>query len=307
MSVSLSGARVAVTGATGFIGRHLVEVLVARGAEVVAVVRRPEAARSAFGDRVHVAEADLADEPALRAAFEGADAVIANAALVSVAARDRRALVEANVAGVQRTYRAIADAKVTRAVHVSTAVAYRPKAGHRYHEDDPLYPADAPSHPFNHYGVTKAAGERKAVEVSEANGIALSICRPHTVFGHHDRGTFTRWFLRVLSPPVTVFPSYLFLPAIYAGDLAEAMCRMLERDGAAGRAYNVCSAPDALSYWDLMRAYREAGGRTPKVVLPFPVPIARRYSVERMASELGFSPRPPVEAFRAMLADMAVA
>ena len=307
VSLDLRGARVAVTGATGFIGRHLVAVLLDRGADVTAVVRRPDAAREAFGPRVRVVEADLADEAALRAAFTGVDAVMANAALVSVATRDRRALVQTNVKGVERTYRAMADAQVTRAVHTSTAVAYQPKAGHRYHEDDPLYPADAHSHPLNHYGVTKAAGERKAVEVCAANGIDLSICRPHTVFGHHDRGTFTRWFLRILSPPVTVFPSHLFLPAIYAGDLAEAMCRMLERDVARGRAYNVCSDPDAVSYWDLMRAYRKAGGRTPKVVLPVPVPIARRYSTERMQSELGLSPRPPVEAFRAMLADMAAA
>ena len=301
MTVDLSSAEVAVTGATGFIGRYLVEALLGRGARVRAVVRRPDAARTLFGERVDIRTADLADQDALGRAFDGADAIVANAALISVATRDRQALVRANVEGVERTYRAAAAAGVRRAVHTSTAVAYVPKRGHRYHEDDPLYPPGTRSHPLNHYGVTKAAGERRARELCDEHGIAVSFSRPHTVFGNQDRGTFTRWFLRFMASPVTVFPTHLYLPAIYAGDLAEAMCRMLERDAARGRAYNVCSAPDEVSYWRLMRAYRDAGGPTPKVVVPVPVPLRRRYSTERMRADLDFAPASPVEAFRTML------
>ena len=300
--MNLAGARVAVTGATGFIGHYLVEALLARGARVRAVVRRPTVAQSLFGARVEVAEADLGDEAALTRAFDSMDALVANAALVSVATRDPTALVEANVRGVARTYRAAAKAGIRRAVHTSSAVAYVPKPGHFYHEDDPLYPRGTLSHPLNHYGVSKAAGEHEARRVCRQEGIDLSISRPHTVFGNRDRGTFTRWFLRFMRSPVSVFPCFLFLPSIYAGDLAEAMCRMLERDAALNRAYHVCSEPDELSYWRLMQAYSAAGGRIPKVVLPVPVPISRRFSTERMRADLDFVPMAPVDAFRSMLA-----
>ncbi|MEO1339287.1 MAG: hypothetical protein AAFV29_26845, partial [Myxococcota bacterium] len=74
-----------------------------------------------------------------------------------------------------------------------------------------------------------------------------------------------------------------------------------ERPAASGRAYHVCSDPDELSYWRLMRAYRQAGGRTPTVVLPIPVPIRRRYSTDRMRADLDFMPSSPVESFRRML------
>ena len=298
---ALSNSTVAVTGATGFIGRYLVQTLLDRGAKVRAVVRRPDAARSLFGPDVEVREAPLSDRRALTSAFEGADAVVANAALIAVATRNPSALVDANVTGVEHTYEAMAEAGVRRAVHTSSAVVYRPKRGHHYSEDDPLYPQGARGHTFNHYGVSKAAGEHRAWDLCAKHGIDLSVCRPHTVFGNHDRGTFTRWFLRFLSFPVTVFPSHLYLPAVYAGDLAEAMVRMLERDAARGRAYHVCSDPDAVSYWSLMQAYRAAGGRTPKLVLPIPVPVRRRYSTERMRADLNFVPRSPVEAFRDML------
>lgn len=303
--MNLNGARIAVTGATGFIGHYLVEALLARGAQVRAVVRRPEAARKLFGTRVEVAQADLGDESALTEAFTSVDALVSNAALVAVATRDSAALVQANVRGATHTYRAAANAGIRRAVHTSTAVAYVPKPGHFYHEDDPVYPRGTLSHPFNHYGVSKAAGEHEARRVCREEGIDLTISRPHTVFGNRDRGTFTRWFLRFMASPISVFPCCLFLPSIYAGDLAEAMCRMLERSGARNRAYHVCSEPDELSYWRLMQAYRDAGGRTPKVVLPVPVPISRRFSTDRAKADLGFAPMAPVDAFRTMLASAA--
>ena len=121
---------------------------------------------------------------------------MANAALVSVATLDADALIEANVLGVERTYRAMASAGVGRAVHTSSATAYAPKRGHFYAEDDPLHPPGARSHWLNHYGVSKAAGEHRLREICAEAGIAWSVCRPHTVYGNHDRGTFTRWFLR---------------------------------------------------------------------------------------------------------------
>ena len=84
------------------------------------------------------------------------------------------------------------------------------------------------------------------------------------------------------------------------------MCRMLERDDAKDRAYNVCTDPDDMSYWRLMTAYREAGGRTPRVIVPVPVPLRRRYATERLRSDLDFVPRSPVDAFREMLQDAAL-
>ncbi len=76
---------VAVTGATGFIGRYLVQALVERGTRVVGVVRSPDKV-PALRDhpRVEMRKADLADRAALTAAFDGVDAVISNAGLISI-------------------------------------------------------------------------------------------------------------------------------------------------------------------------------------------------------------------------------
>ena len=59
---------------------------------------------------------------------------------------------------------------------------------------------------------------------------------------------------------MTVFPTHLYIPNVYAGDLAEAMVTMLERPVAYGKAYNVAGDPE-VSFWDMLRAYRQAGGQ----------------------------------------------
>jgi nucleoside-diphosphate-sugar epimerase len=299
--MDLEGATVAVTGATGFIGRYLVDGLVRRGADVVAVVRRPERAQD-LG--VTVRRADLAEPQALRQAFEGAQAVVSNAALVSLGAHGREQLVATNVTGTENVLRAAADAGASHVVQISSATVYRPKRDHFYAEDDPLldesdFGPRLLSGPTGHYAVSKACAERAAWRLSDELGLTLSTLRPHTVFGAHDRQTFTRWLRRFMRLPVSVFPTHLYLPPIYAGDLATAVACILERADR-GQAYNAAHPPDVHSYWDLMEAYRAAGGRSPRLVLPIPVPIRRRYTTDRLRA-LGWQPRPLVQSFRDMI------
>lgn len=298
--MDLAGQKIAVTGASGFIGRYLVRALHTRGAEVQAVVRAPDRLAGLPKDRVHPRVADLTDRDALTAAFDGARAVINNAALVSVVKGQKNAYIHANVLGVENVLHAARDAGVTRVVHMSSAVAYRKKPGHTYEESDPLWSGDEPSHRFSHYAVSKGAGERTAWALAERFGLELSTARPHTVFGAHDRGTFSIWLERFMRSPITVWPVYLRFPSIYAGDLAEAVLRMLERKSAVHRAYNLASPPEAASYWDLMQAYRQTGGGRARLVIPFPVPILRRYPTDRAERDLDFTPRPLLDAFTHM-------
>ena len=101
--------------------------------------------------------------------------------------------------------------------------------------------------------------------------------------------------------PVTVDPVGFRIPNIYAGDLAESMVRMLERPVSENRAYNLAGSSD-ISYWQLMRAFRSAGGKTPGVVLPLPVPFVARYNVGLAEDHLDFENRSPLLAFQDALA-----
>jgi len=300
--VELDGARVGVTGATGFVGRNLVRVLRNEGARVVAIVRSPDRALAVLGDEVDVRRADLADPQALRAAMAGTDAIVANAALVSVGQHDLDTLVRNNVAGTENTLHAAADAGVRRAVLVSSATIYRPRGGDRsIVEDDPIYDETDRPGPLGRYAFSKALAERAAWRLADERGLALTTVRPHQIHGAGDAVGFVHWTRRLMKSPVTVFPAYLRLPSVYVGDLALAVARMLDRRVAVGKAYNVAGDGE-VTWWRLLDAYAAAGGRRAPVVIPVPAPVTRRISSRRAAEELGFRNRPLVDGFREMLA-----
>lgn len=132
--------RVYVTGASGFVGRHVVDALRGRGAEV-------------RDERV-----DLLDAPALERVMDGCEAVVHVAALYSYEAPEE-ALRRANVDGTRNVLEAAARAGVRRLVHTSTAGTCGPVEGRRATEADAM-PAWEQSVPYKR---TKLAAERLAL------------------------------------------------------------------------------------------------------------------------------------------------
>ena len=132
--------RVYVTGASGFVGRHVVDALRGRGAEV-------------RDERV-----DLLDAPALERVMDGCEAVVHVAALYSYEAPEE-ALRRVNVDGTRSVLEAAARAGVRRLVHTSTAGTCGPVRGRRATEADAM-PAWEQSVPYKR---TKLAAERLAL------------------------------------------------------------------------------------------------------------------------------------------------
>jgi nucleoside-diphosphate-sugar epimerase len=177
--------RLAVTGTTGFLGRHLAAAALARGHEVRALVRpgraAPEGAEGVAGD--------LADVGALARLVAGAD-VLFHLAALGVQSRDRDwgRLVEVNVARPLALVDAAARAEVGLMVAAGTVLEYR---GHGRLPDAPApLPAicgeDAPADPLDPYGATKAAGgallRARAVEA----GLPCWYLRLATMYGPGD-------------------------------------------------------------------------------------------------------------------------
>ena len=295
---ALAGRRIAVTGATGFIGRALLRAVSERGARPVAVVRSPEKLGAVD---LEARRADLADVDALTAAFDGCDAIVANAGLVSIGRQSREALTRANVEGTRNVLEAARRAGVRRIVMTSSATVYARRAGRVYEEDDALWAEDARVARPRFLAGGKAAPARGGGGGGERHGLELSVARPSGVYGEHDHSGLTPWLDRLARVPlVTVFPAYMRVPMTYVGDLADAMLRMLERPIAAGRAYNVVGDPD-VSFWQLFAAYREARGISRQLVVPIPVPIRYAYSLERARRELDYVNRSALAVFTAML------
>jgi nucleoside-diphosphate-sugar epimerase len=179
---------VLVTGASGFIGSHLCEILRERGHDVRAMVRASsrldKLELAAAGKPFVLAHAGLDDIAAMAAALADVEVVYHVAGIT--AAFDRRGFDRANVEGVSNLFAAIARARELgggprRVVHVSSLMAAgpshprNPRREHHRHEPG-----------FTDYGDSKLAGEAVAVAAAQAGEIELVIVRPPLVYGPRD-------------------------------------------------------------------------------------------------------------------------
>lgn len=290
----------AITGATGFLGTHLVEVLGARGFEVRGVVRNPG---KGSGLGVELVPADLGDPATLARAFTGASAVVANAALSTRKSAPWSAFEHANLAGVENTLRAAAAAGVRRVVLISTIAVYRAWPGRPNPESTPLL--TSPGLPLTptllttnwRYSLSKARGEALAWRLAAELGLELTVLRPGPIYGPRDTkmtAMYAAWMRRswVIAPTVR-------LPHVHASDVAGAVAGALAAPASVGRAYNTTGA--SASVYEALTTWKRLAGRGPRI-LSLPVPLAMRFDDSAAVRDLGFSPRTLEDGIRDVLA-----
>lgn len=173
------GPLVAVTGATGFVGRRLTPALAASGFRVRVLVRTAPVSPW-VGPAPEMVAGDLNDHDALARLVDGADAVIHGAGLIK--ARDRAAFFAANAQGAERVASAIEASRSppsdrTRMVLVSSLAARSPE--------------------LSDYAASKRAGEDAAWAVL---GNRLMVVRPPAIYGPGDRETLPLFQLAGASP-----------------------------------------------------------------------------------------------------------
>jgi nucleoside-diphosphate-sugar epimerase len=225
-----------VTGATGLLGSHIVEALVARGEPVRAVVRPTSDLTSLRGQGVDSVTAPLDDAAAVRRAFDGAAVVYHCAA--PVGNWGPRAAIEREIVGTTRVVlEAAAAADVGRVLHVSSVSVYgHPGDGGPLSEDAPL---GQRRHRFrDHYARAKIAAEHPV----RAAGRRATVVRPSWVIGPRDRSSMPRLAAASRGGWVSIVGSGTnLLNVVAAADVADGAIRAASHPGAAGRAYNLCS------------------------------------------------------------------
>src|SRR4029453_7181052 len=184
--MDLRASTIAVTGATGFLGRYIVDVLLGRGTHVVGVVRNPSRVPEPAAKGVELREAVFAGPDRLAAGFVGVDAVVSNAALFSLTNGSWKDHERCNVEGTRNVMRAGRDAGIRRVVHVSSCAVYGLFAKGRLDEDAPQLGADTRRLPWNVYPTSKALSEQEAWRLAREYGLDLTTVRPCTIYGAFD-------------------------------------------------------------------------------------------------------------------------
>lgn len=179
-------APVAVTGAEGFIGSHLVEALVARGHRVRAMVQYNSF--SSFGwledlpaevmDHVEVVLGDVRDPGSVQSLVAGTGTVYHLAALIAIpySYRAPHSYVETNVTGTLNVLEAVRHLGIPRLVHTSTSETYGTAQTVPITEDHPIN-TQSP------YAASKAGGDRLADSYHASFGLPVVTLRPFNTFG----------------------------------------------------------------------------------------------------------------------------
>ena len=233
--------RIALSGATGFVGGHVVDAALAAGHEVVALTRRPKRARAG----VEWVAGSLEDQASLATLAKGADAVIHIAGVIS--ATERGGFEQGKVIGTGAVLAAAEAAGVARFVHVSSLAAREPG--------------------LSRYGASKARSE----VLVAASPLSHAIVRPPAVYGPGDRETL-ELFRMAAKGLVVLPPKAARLSLIHVEDLARLLTALI----APGAPSAVTFEPDdgRLGGWsqaEFGAALGTAVGRKP---LPIHAPAA---------------------------------
>jgi nucleoside-diphosphate-sugar epimerase len=162
-----------ITGATGFIGRHLVATVLEQGHSPRLLVRDPQKVERLFQTEFDVVQGDLQDQDAMRRAMDGVDTVLHLAALATAHSPDPDMYMRDNAKAVGMLLDEAAKAGVRRFVHVSSILALPPTR--------PANQWGVPHRPTP-YAVSKVASEDLVFEYAAAGHEAV-VVRPTRVYG----------------------------------------------------------------------------------------------------------------------------
>jgi len=180
--------RAFVTGGSGYLGRNLVDALVARGDTVHALARSSSSAEAVRSRGATPVDGDVLDEDAMCEGMRGCDVVYHCAAQVGGGPRDESVWFRINVGGTDAVIRAAQRAGVARLVHVSTEAVLA--GGQALRMADETHPY--PRRHIRPYGITKAIAEQHAVAAS-GDRLATVVVRPRFVWGRDDSTLLPRF------------------------------------------------------------------------------------------------------------------
>ncbi len=258
-----------VTGGGGFLGRHIVRLLTARGDAARVLGRRdyPDLA----GQGIDCRRGDVADAAAVHEAAAGCDAIIHAAAIPGVWG-DYSLYYAANVVGTQNVVAAARAHGIRRLVYTSTPSVVHGGRGISGGDETLPYP----ERHLTHYAATKALAERFVLSANSPDLATVAI-RPHLMFGPGDTQLIPKLLARAKAGRLRrIGDGKNRISVSYVENVADAHLAALDalspQSPAAGRAYFV-NEPEPVNCWDFINRI-VAGAGLPEITRRVPASVA---------------------------------
>jgi nucleoside-diphosphate-sugar epimerase len=249
-----------VTGATGFIGGHVVSQLLADGHRVTALVRTIEQARDIAGYGVEPHLGDIGDKESMRRGMRGVDGVFHLAAFCKVGTRHRNLAETVNVGGTRNVLGLMRDLGIPKGVYTSTLAVNGDTRGRLLDES---YSGEV--RPMSAYDRSKwQAHHQVALPLIQA-GLPLVVVMPGLVYGPGPSGDPGHVFRRYLRGRLPAIPDGVRVSWAHVADVARGHLLAMER-GRPGESYMICG--EAATMREALTAVGRMCGRRPPAVIP---------------------------------------
>jgi 2-alkyl-3-oxoalkanoate reductase len=253
---SLENLPVLVTGASGFVGSRLSEILSTQEKAIVTGIGRNFDRVSHLKESgVNLVAVDLLNKNALKEVVEGKEMIFHCAAILDSNPETAQMV---NVEATENLIQLAGEAGVSRFVHVSTVGVYDMKNLDDVDETAPL----ALDHP-SAYPRTKAEAEKRAVDMAKNFNIELSIVRPSMIYGPGYGVWSTGMFQNILEgKPVFLGDGSTHYHSVYIDDVVDAIIRCAKHSNAAGESFNISA--DITTWREFMSYYGRLCDKKPK-------------------------------------------
>ena len=295
-----TGRAVLVTGAAGFIGSHLVDALLERGARVRALDNYSTGDRENLAhcrDRIELIEGDIRDLPTCLKACDGVDVIFHEAALGSVprSLAEPATTIDVNVRGTANVFAAARSAGVRRIVYASSSSVYG--------DSDRLPKREGEEgRPLSPYALSKKMNEELADTFSRCFGMEFIGLRYFNVYGPRQspQGAYAAVIPRFFAASLSGEPSLIYGDGQQSRDftfvsdaVAANLLAAAAGSSACGAAYNVAGGTRT-SVIELARLVSEAAGAAapPRFEPPRPGDVLHSLAdLSRSRERLGFEAR----------------
>lgn len=253
--------KVALTGASGYTGGHVLKSLLARGDSVRALVREGSVTPTLSSSGAEIVNGVLGDKDDARRLVQGCDAVMHIAAVYRTAGHPDSYYREVNVQGTRLLLEAAVAAGIRRFVHTSTVGVHGDVRNPPADEDAPIAPSDI-------YQETKAEADALAREFGRTHGIEVAIVRPGAIYGPGETRLLKVFRGIARGRYAVVGSGKAHYHLVYIDDLVSGFLLALDRREAAGETF-IIAGPQSISQDDLAREVAKATGGS---VWPFHIP-----------------------------------
>lgn len=259
--------KVLVTGASGFIGHHLVDMLYSEGFEVKCLVRKTSKVQHLEG-KAKLVYGEVTIPESLEEAVRGVDYVIHAAGVVK--ATSSKHYFDVNTTGTINLFNAVLNfnPNVKRFVFISSQAASRPSLE--------AISEETPPSPVTSYGKSKLMAE-KFLEENLSN-LPITIIRPSAVYGPHDKEFLPVYQMINTGIEILVKGGKTKISLVYVKDLSKSIILAMTSEKSVGKKY-FSAHPEAVYLRDFYKVIEKTLGKNSVLKIPIPVPLLHTFAL----------------------------